>query len=146
MTSILHFLIGAWLTSTPLYNMATIPDTSVNRQNQENTSTFLIEFSEPMDTTNLTNINNYSVVDYNTGEPLPIIKIGLVTQLEDIVITGNKLVAIITNRVTYKHTYHIVVTGVRDMAGNYIAGNNDDYYYFSGLRPSFGMPSVGLTE
>lgn len=133
------FLVGGWLTLTPLNNMAITPVDTLWVDN-DTTSTFLVEFSEPMDLTGLLNKNNYSVTNTATGVSLPIYKIGLVKELEDIIITDNKLVAIITKRATYKETYHIVVTGVKDVAGNYIQGNNDDYYWFNALKSETYTP------
>jgi len=144
------FLIGGWLTVTPVSDMTFVVDTIW--QDNENTSTFLVEFSEPMDTLELRNINNYSVTNEETGVPLVIQKIGIVVELNDappsppIDVTGNKLVAVITNRAEYKKTYMIVVTGVRDLAGNYIQDNNSDSYYFVGIRPSFIKPNVNISK
>ena len=73
------FLIGAWLTCTPLSDMQIIPVGVW--QNNETTSCFLAEFSVPMDTTNLINKNNYSITDIATGIPLTIQKIGKVQRL-----------------------------------------------------------------
>jgi hypothetical protein len=138
------FLIGAWLTCTPLSDMQTIPVGVW--QNNETTSCFLAEFSVPMDTTNLINKNNYSITDIATGIPLTIQKIGKVQRLEDINISGNKLVVIITNRVTYKKSYMVVVTGVKSISGSYIQGSNSDIYYFNGMRPSFKKSIISIEK
>ena len=146
------FIWGAWLTCTPLSQMQfAYPDTLW--QDNENTSTWLVEFNEPMDTVNLCNKNNYSVTDVSTGVPLVIQKIGIVRVLDDapvvtppIIVNDNRLIAIITNRATYKHNYHIVVTGVKDINGNYIQTKNDDYFYFDGIRGALKTTNVNVNR
>lgn len=137
--NLLLFVIGSWLTITPLSDMQVTYSDSVNIWT-DTTSVILVEFSEPMDTAGLTTINNYKVYD-STNTIVKIYRIGLVKMLDDapptppIIVTGNTLVALITKRIKQHSPYCVQVFNVKDVAGNLISNKNEGCFFFNGFVP-----------
>lgn len=111
-----------------------VPDTVF--VNSDTTSTILLTFNEPMNTTSLMNILNYSVIDSATSQNYRIWRVG-------IPIGYNNAVVLICERLAYKKTAIITITGVKDTAGNVIdTQKNKFYYYHKGLKESISKPIV----
>lgn len=132
------FVIAGWLTITPMSQMDITYQDSVDIWT-DTTSVILVEFSEPMSKQGLTDKNNYRVYD-STATSIRIYKVGIVTQLEDIVIHDTTLVALFTKRIDVKKAYSVQVSNVKDRAGNTIGEDNEAWFYFNGYVPSKPLP------
>lgn len=114
--------------------------------NKDTTSTFVITFNEDMNPIGIQDVENYSIVDITSLNECIIYGIGIVLEQGGQIITGNKMIGIITKRVDYKKTYKITVNNISDVSNNVIdSTHNFLYYYFSGYEPNIvGTPSANL--
>jgi len=137
------YLLLAWLISTPLIFSQALADT-VQWTNRDTTTTMALTFNEDMSPVGLNSFNNYVLTD-DSGQTKTIYGIGIVLELGGQPITGNRMVALITERLDYKRTYKVVVTNVKDVAGNFInPEKNSMEYYFMGLSQTVGTPYVSF--
>jgi len=128
-------LVGAWLTITPPQQYWT-----------DTTSVIMVEFSENMSIEGLRTVSNYSIVD-DENKTWKIYRIGIVSELDSIIIPDTSLVALITERLAYRKVYTITAVNVKDKAGNVIEDNNWGVYFFNGYVPNrIGTPTVDLTK
>lgn len=129
------FVIGAWLTITPPQQYWT-----------DTTSVILVEFSENMSMDGLLDVANYSIVD-NDDKFWIIYRVGIVQELDGIIIPDTSLVALITERLAYRKEYTTTVVNVKDKAGNIIENENKGWYFYNGYVPNrVGTPSVNLEK
>jgi len=126
------FVVGAWLTITPPQQYFT-----------DTTSVVLVEFSENMSMDGLLDIANYSIVD-NDNRSWQIYRVGIVEELDSIIIPDTSLVALVTERLAYRKEYTTTVVNVKDKAGNVIELENSGWYFFNGFTPSIPVPTVDL--
>lgn len=118
------FMVGAWLTITPPPQYFT-----------DTTNVVLIEFSENMSIEGLLDVNNYSIVDENNKSWI-IYRVGIVSELDGIIISDTSLVALVSERLAYRGEYTITAVNVKDKAGNVIEGNNSAWYFYNGFVPN----------
>ncbi len=115
--------------------LLSVPDT--NYVNTDTTSTILLTFNEPMNSTSLLTLSNYSVIDSATSQNYRIWRVAKIPSGQ------NNAVVLICERLRYKKTAVITVTGVKDTAGNVInPQKNKFYYYHKGLKESISKPIV----
>lgn len=93
-----------------------------------------IVFSEKMDLSTISEINNYSV--YNTSmQKQPIENIG---------IENDSTVVLIIAPLAYKSNYLIKVENVKDLAGNYINQKNTAWIRFDGFDTTGIKPKIKI--
>lgn len=131
MWGIITFVIAAWVTPTAL------------PQFSDTTSVVMLEYSESMSIDSLLYPGNYSIVDADSNH-YQIYKVGIIHQLEDIIIPDTSLVAIVAERLPYRKEFTVRVNNVKDRAGNLI-GKNHAWFFFNGFAPNrIPTPGVGL--
>lgn len=129
----LPLFIGAWLTISPL---------SVQ---SDTTSVILLEFSETMSIEGLLNVSNYQITD--SIKNYRIFSIGIVKSIDGIQTKDTSLIALVSGRLPYRTEFWVIVTGVKDKAGNLIGDKNKAWFYFDGFRPNrIPTPSVMLNK
>lgn len=147
------FIIGAWLTITPVSDMHVTYSDTVDIWT-DTTSVILVEFSEPMSNDGLLDVHNYKVYD-STNSIIKLYKVGVVVSIDDsppsppIVVdsVGTTVVALIVKRIQPHAQYAVQVFNVKDKAGNVIGTNNEAWFYFNGFVPNrIGTPSVGFQK
>lgn len=136
------FLIGFWLTLTPIENMdVTFFDTIDVRP--DTTSTILIELSRPIDTTGLNNFQNYKIYD-STNTIVNVYRVGIVSIIDDtppsppIIVdsVGTAIILLQTKRFNYRAAYRMEIFNVKDLDGNVIGNKNTASFYFNGFVPN----------
>jgi hypothetical protein len=138
-----HYLLLAWILSTPFIFSQALADT-VQWTNRDTTSTLALTFSEDMSQVGLNSFGNYILTD-DSNAVKKIYGIGIVLEMSGQPVTGNRMIALITERLDYKRTYKVVVTNVKDVAGNVInPDKNSMEYYFMGLSQTVGIPYVSF--
>jgi hypothetical protein len=136
------FIIAAWLTITPL------------AQFSDTTSVILVEFSETMSVEELLNPDNYKVGTIDslaTGQAdshfFEIYKIGIVSELDSIIISDTSLVALVTERIPHKTTFFVRAKNLKDRAGNFLDSTRTVFHFFNGFAPNkFTTPTVSLDK
>jgi len=147
------FLIGAWLTITPVSDMQITYSDTVDIWT-DTTSVILLEFSEPMSMDGLLDVHNYKVYD-STNTLVKLYKVGRVISIDDsppstpIIVdsVGTTVVALITKRIKQSAPYCVQVFNVKDVAGNLITDQNEGCFFFNGFVPHrIGTPNVQLQK
>lgn len=93
-----------------------------------------IVFSEKMDLSTISEINNYSV--YNTSMQKQLI--------ENLGIENDSTVILIVAPLAYKSNYLIKVENVKDLAGNYINNKNTCWLRFDGFDSTQIKPKIKI--
>lgn len=128
------FIIAAWLTITPL------------AQFSDTTSVVLIEFSESMSSAGLLNPVNYKIVSV-ANKNFIIHKVGIVKELDSIIISDTSLVALVTERLPHKTEFIVCAKNLQDKAGNFLDSTKTVWFFFNGFAPNkFNTPTVGLSK
>jgi hypothetical protein len=128
------FIIAAWLTITPL------------AQFSDTTSVVLIEFSESMNIEELLNPVNYEIVSA-ANKNFIIHKVGIVKELDSIIISDTSLVALVTERLPNKTEFLVSARNIKDKAGNYFDSTKTVWFFFNGFAPNkFITPTVSLSK
>ncbi len=147
------FIIGAWLTITPVSDMQITYSDTVNIWT-DTTSVILVEFSEPMSMDGLLDVHNYKVYD-STNSIVKLYKVGVVVSIDDsppsqpIIVdsVGTTVVALIVKRIQPHEQYAVQVFNVKDKAGNVIGDKNEGWFYFNGFVPNkIGTPNIEMNK
>ena len=126
------FIIAAWLTITPY------------AQFSDTTSVVLIEFSESMAVDVLLDVSNYRIVSA-ADEIFLIHKIGIVKEIDSLVIADTTLIALVTERLPHKTKFIVSAKNLKDISGNYLDSTKTVWFYFNGFAPNkFVTPTVRL--
>ena len=126
------FIIAAWLTITPL------------AQFSDTTSVVLIEFSESMSIEGLLNPVNYKIVSA-ANKNFIIHKIGIVSEIDSIIIPDTTLIALVTERLPHKTEFIVSAKNLKDQSGNFLDSTKTVWFYFNGFAPNkFTTPNVSL--
>lgn len=103
------------------------------------TSAILITFDEPMRGSALTNKANYKVTDPNNVK-ITVYKV-------EVVPSDSSKVVLFCERINYNQTHKIVVSNVKDRAGNLIDPlHNKATFIFKGITNNLGAPVLGLRK
>jgi hypothetical protein len=126
------FIIAAWLTITPL------------AQFSDTTSVVLVEFSESMSIEGLLNPVNYKIVSA-ANKNFIIHKIGIVSEIDSIIIPDTTLIALISERLPHKTEFIVSAKNLKDRSGNFLDSTKTVWFYFNGFAPNkFTTPNVSL--
>jgi hypothetical protein len=94
----------------------------------------MLGFNEPMDTNSLKHKENYEVFDQDFNI-IPVLNVAIGYD-EETGVCEDTLVVLLINAPSYKTTYAVRVSNVKDRAGNLIhPGHNSAWYYFDGYDP-----------
>lgn len=126
-------LIAAWLTITPPQAMWT-----------DSTSVMVVEFNENMSIEGLLDPENYVVKD-DSGRQYTVYRVGIINELDSIIIPDTSLVGLVIERIPYRTEVTTTVYNVKDKAGNYInPAYNSDWFWWNGFAPlRVQTPQVG---
>jgi hypothetical protein len=126
------FIIAALLTITSL------------AQFSDSTSVVLIEFSESMSIDGLLNPVNYKIVS-TANQNFTIHKIGIVSEIDSIIIPDTTLIALVTERLPHKTEFIVSAKNLQDKAGNYLDSTKTVWFFFNGFAPNkFKTPNLRL--
>ena len=140
------FVIGAWLTITPMSAISVQYEPDSIHIFTDTTSVILVEFNENMSVEGLRDVNKYVLKD-ESNKIYNIYKIGIVNVLDSIVIRDTSVVVLITERLEYRKEYTVTVTGVKDKAGNFIQNKNTGWFFYNGYAPNkFITPIIDMTR
>lgn len=127
------FIIAAWLTITPL------------AQFSDTTSVVLIEFSESMSSEGLLNTSNYNIGIIDSSQFFLIHKIGIVSEIDSIIIPDTSLIALFTERLPHKTGFIVSAKNLKDRSGNFLDSTKTVWFYFNGFAPNkFTTPTVRI--
>lgn len=106
---------------------------------QTDTSAILISFNEPMRGPALINKTNYKVTDPNNVR-ITVYKVKVVP-------SDSSKVVLFCKRINYKQTHKVVVSNVKDRAGNLIDPlHNKASFIFEGITNNMNTPVAGLRK
>lgn len=106
---------------------------------QSDTSAILLTFNEPMKGYELTDPLNYTITDPdNNVIPVYLVKV---------VPSDSSKTVIFCKRIDYKRTHKVVVTNVKDRAGNLVDPlHNKTTFIFEGITSNINTPVAGLKK
>lgn len=106
---------------------------------QVDTSAILLTFNEPMRGAALVNRSNYKITD-SANVQIQIFKVKVVPP-------DSTMVVIYCKRIDYKKTHKVVVSNVRDRAGNLLDPLHDrTTFIFEGIEDSIPIPETTLRK
>ena len=87
--------------------------------------------------------DNYKIFSAANDKSWKIHKVGIVKELDSIIISDTSLVALVTERLPHKTEFIVSAKNLKDKAGNFLDSTKTVWFFFNGFAPNkFITPTV----